>query len=371
MTGSGWHGIQIYYYDDAKDDLLLDAVRPVLADAVAAGADRAFVTRHWLRGPHLRLAFRVPATAFDGVIRAPATRRIGAHLRDRPSRSALTEQRLAPVHRELAARERESGPVTPWYPDNSIRFDRPDRRLDVLGSAEAAEMLEEFHHRSGDQLFAALEAVRAGTSRLGVALDLMLATAHALWPDIRRGFVSFRSHAEGFIVQADDPAARRRFCEERYRAHRDEMRRRLHHVLGTVDGDGDGGDGGDRAVPFVREWVALLRTFADRARPLIADGRIRLDAAPADDPERARSWSASELAASPFHARLQGSGTMAALQADTGFLRFRLALNYLYLYLNRLGVRPFERFLLCHLAARAVEERFGVSADDLVGGWAS
>jgi hypothetical protein len=42
-------------------------------------------------------------------------------------------------------------------------------------------------------------------------------------------------------------------------------------------------------------------------------------------------------------------------------------LNYTYLHMTRLGITPTERFLLCHLAANAVEECYGVSAFELVG----
>jgi hypothetical protein len=51
---------------------------------------------------------------------------------------------------------------------------------------------------------------------------------------------------------------------------------------------------------------------------------------------------------------------------DPRFLRYRLMLNYTYLHLTRLGVPGLHRYLLCHLAANAVEEVYGVSALDLV-----
>jgi len=44
------------------------------------------------------------------------------------------------------------------------------------------------------------------------------------------------------------------------------------------------------------------------------------------------------------------------------FLRYRVVLNWTYLHLTRLGLSPRRRFLLCHLAAETIEERYGVSA---------
>ena len=54
----------------------------------------------------------------------------------------------------------------------------------------------------------------------------------------------------------------------------------------------------------------------------------------------------------------------------------RVALNLLYLHLARIGVRPVDRFLYCHVVADAVERARGVDAvamvaagaTDLVGG---
>jgi hypothetical protein len=43
-------------------------------------------------------------------------------------------------------------------------------------------------------------------------------------------------------------------------------------------------------------------------------------------------------------------------------------LNLTYLMLTRLGISPAERFLLCHLAANAVEDQYGVSAIDSASG---
>src|SRR5262249_1734713 len=60
-----WHSTQIHYYDDDKDGLLLDAVRPLIDD-VAADVERVFFVRHWLRGPHVRLC----VLAGDDVFRA-------------------------------------------------------------------------------------------------------------------------------------------------------------------------------------------------------------------------------------------------------------------------------------------------------------
>jgi hypothetical protein len=60
------------------------------------------------------------------------------------------------------------------------------------------------------------------------------------------------------------------------------------------------------------------------------------------------------------------SGYQRQVLARPDFLRYRVLLNHTYLHVTRLGLTPVERFRVCHLAARAVEETYGVSAVDLM-----
>jgi Lantibiotic biosynthesis dehydratase C-term len=356
---NAWHGIQVYFYAEDKDDLILDCVQP-LFDQVAGAAEirRMLFTRHWLRGPHLRLCFLAPERDFHEVIRPATDQAVTAYLADHPSTAEIDEQQLLTVHRSLAAQEQEQGPLVPLHPDNSLQYAPYDRRVPILGSVAAAELLEDFYHETNLATFAMLRHVRAGHSRLTLALDLMLATAHAMWPGIDRGFISYRSHAEGFIVRAADPTARRAFCVAQYRSQAPALKERLVAVLDCLDGGRDG-------VPFITEWVALLGRFRTIAEPLISSGELSFAAAVPRDGQQ--EWDPGMLEHSTFHRLLQGEqGRMQSLQRDPGFLAFRCALNYLYLHLNRIGIRPVERFLLCHLIADTVESHYGISANDFV-----
>ncbi|RZQ63941.1 thiopeptide maturation pyridine synthase [Amycolatopsis suaedae] len=352
-----WQGIQVYYYEENKDGLILDCVRP-LFDRLAPRVEQLFFTRHWLRGPHLRLSFHADEALRAGLIVPETERAVTRYLAEHPSTAEFDERELLATHRAVAVQEQEPGPLEPLHPDNSLRYAPHDRRIQVLGSTAAAELLEGFYTATNAMVFAALERVRAGESRLTLALDLMMATAHAMWPGIDRGFISYRSHAEGFIVRAADPAARRASCDEMYRSQAAALRERLVAVLDTLDNGTD-------SVPFVTDWVTVLRGFRERAEPLIASGDLTFAAAERGYAQR--DWDPAMLEHSTFHRLLQGDGgRMEQLQRDPAFLGFRFALNYLYLHLNRIGIRPVERFLLCHLIAGAVEDHYRISANDFV-----
>jgi hypothetical protein len=349
---TGWRNVQIYYYDDKwRDDLILDCVRPLLASLAPRPS---FFLRHWLRGPHLRLRFHTTADDFDRVVVPALADQVGGWLAAHPSTVCLDETALLATHESLAKREREPGPLSPLYPDNSIQYLPCDRRIEALGSEAAAALLEDFYLDTTEVTFAMIERVRGGTSRMNLALDLMWATAHSAGT-IESGYVSYRAHAEARIMSAPDPAALRSFLEQQYRVRAPALLERLQRVLDTVDGTG-----GD--VPFVREWVQAVRRLYKRAQSQITDGVITLSV-----PEPGRWFNDEMIEHSAFHRALASNPAhLEMMRTSMRFHTWRVIVNCCYLHLTRLGIRPFERSLLGFLLSETVEERFGVSAVELV-----
>jgi hypothetical protein len=338
---SQWHTACAYYYaEPGKDDLILDAVRPLFGELVAP----AYFLRHWRRGPHLRLnVLATPRTWRDTVLPAIESA-IGGFTARRPSTSTVDPMSLLANHRGLAEAEREPGPVWPWRPDNSVHEEPYDSRAEVLGGAEAAAVVADFYLSANRAAFGALDAVRAGAGRLWTAFDLMLATAHTFAAGgVRSGYVSFRAHAEVFL--AGDPAREplRAAWDEHYAGAAPFLRDRL---ASAVDGA--------PSAP-VRDWLAAVRAVSERGFTLVDAGGMRMDRAPSgrEAPPGVTPFLRELITNQDFHHRLMPSAA---------FGRYRLLLNLLYLQLTRLGVRPVERFLLCHLIANTVEESYGLDA---------
>ncbi|WP_018566130.1 lantibiotic dehydratase C-terminal domain-containing protein [Streptomyces sp. PsTaAH-124] len=388
-----WRAAHVAYFGDDTDQLILRAVRPVIERCAAHGA-AAHVLRHWRRGPHLRLVVRATPAVFAEVVEPAVRELIGGHLRAHPSTApAPDEDALLPLHRRLAEAERETGPLTPFSPDNSITWEAHDRRIDVLGCPVGADELALFYERTNDLLFEHLEAVAAGLPRETLALRLMLATAHTLCrhpqdPSIRRGFVSFRSHAEGYLSTAG-PRARQGF-EQRYAANRAVLTAQVRAVVAAFDPVPPGpvptgpvppgpglpstdvpasGTSGAAALAepggaaTLHRWVAAIDPLGSRWTALYEAGEIP----EAEIPDDEENGIGGLLSASPLHRAISGSATYKRMMyRDPRFLRYRLMLNYTYLHLSRLGLPGLSRYLLCHLAADAVEEVYGVSALQLV-----
>ena len=359
METPTWRAVHVYYYDEDKDGLLLDAVRPLLR-RIAGHVESAYFVRHWRYGPHVRIPIRATPSAFRSVVEPAVADLVGGYLARHPSTASLPpEHVLLPMHERLAELELESGPLRPLAPDNSITFTEHDRRLHTLDGDVGSDLLAEFHAATNELAFAMLEEIRGGRTREFVGLSLMLALAHSFGGEagIARGFVSFRSHSEAFLHGSSDPDGIRTRFDQQYRANAGALTALVRSVLDTVDGRAD-------AVPFANEWVAALRPFWIRSEPLVLSGQLTLTSVTPGDND---GTTAGKLDNSPMHRLMFGSDRFRRLVFDDpNFTRYRLVLNYTYLHLARLGIMGYARFRLCHLAANAVEDALGVSAQQIV-----
>lgn len=354
MTAS--RRLRIAYHDPDPAPLLREGVRPLLEQLAAEGLP-AFWTRHWRRGPHLRIVVDADDAAWERAVRPAVERHIRPALAARPSTTVLDPEPLRETYRRLAEREREHGPLEPQQPDNTVEEEPHDPRLHVLGTYDAVELFEGFQQRTGDA--ALTVAVGEGPALSTHVVDLMLIMAQRVGGYLERGFVSYRSHAEAHIMASPDPRAVRSLFDERSTRLRDPLVRRVRaHAEGSAS----------HVDPLTASVGRELVRAADDARPLLADGRLDLDGPiAADGGGEGGGATVEQTRHSAFHRTLRASGDFEqVLREAPWFLRYRVALNLLYLHLARIGIRPVDRFLYCHVVADAVEQACGVDAVAMV-----
>ncbi|WP_406112674.1 thiopeptide maturation pyridine synthase [Streptomyces sp. NBC_01014] len=351
-----WHSIHVHHHaENAEPALVLHAVRPAF-DAVRTWVDGAWFGRHWLRGPHLRLNFLTPGELWAARVRPTVISVIGEYLDAHPSTARSDESALAPVHARLAELEMETGPRHPWVADNTVLEQPYDHRLPVLGSMRASDLLAGFLSDTNELAFRMYDHVDRGGALPLLALDLMWTTVSvaaipfdAGGAPIERGFMSLRSHADAFLSRTQDPAGYRAAFDERYLRQADALSERLRAVESALAGNGT-------ELPFVLDWAEAVRRHQRTAHPLLASGEVSMGGA-------ALAPRMPTQQVSEFHQLLQTDhGHEDFIRADHWFASFRLVVNYLYIHLNRLGLKPVDRGLLCHLAANTVETVHGVSA---------
>jgi hypothetical protein len=187
----------------------------------------------------------------------------------------------------------------------------------------------------------------------------MFATAEVACPPITKGFLSYRSHAEGFLANSRDPAGMRARFDDRYDSAREALAERLHAVLAAVGGTGE-------RLPYVPVWADLVRRYQARAEELMEAGRLWLPDFVALDPDAPRPPGYTKV--SEFHQAMNANeDVIRELREGRWFAVYRVLLNYQYLLFSRLGLRPVDRFMLCHLAARTVEDAYDISLDRVMG----
>jgi len=361
MSDIPWRSIQVRYYDEDKDGLILDCVQP-LFQRLAGVVGEPYFVRHWRQGPHLRLNLRSTPEAWENEVLPAATEALARYLRGRPSTTHLDEDALAEPHRQLAIREGEIGPLQPWYPDNSIQTEPYDDRRHILGGRRLIDLFGAAYSESTRMAFATMERIRSGQLGLfQVALDLMVAFAHISIPPVTRGYMSFRSHADAFASCCEDRDGLRTAFDGTYQQHARQLRAMVVAQVEAVDES--------RTAPHVRDWIAFVHRQKDIAGPLLARGEIDLDAAPHHPELR-------QLHQVDFHQVLLSTDRhRKEIMESVWYRAHRLTINMLYAHLARLGLTPIQRYLFCHLIACAVEEEYGVSplekAREFVRGHAS
>ncbi|GAA3346694.1 hypothetical protein GCM10020358_58660 [Amorphoplanes nipponensis] len=346
-----WHSIHVAYHDESLDDLVVDGVWPLFT-ALGPDVPARYLVRHWRRGPHLRLNLRTGGADLPAAVRSATWRIVGGYLADHPSTRVLDSGRFRELHRRLARLENDPGPTEPWYDNNTLRAAPYEPGLGGVWT--------DFHVATAELTFRMTDQVRRARGRLSLAYDLLIATAHRLsGRSLVEGFPSFRSHAEGFLTGFPEGPGMRARWDDHFARHADQLVDRARSVVAALDGGGPG-------VALVDEWTRVLAEVQQRARRDIEAGRLSLD-----DPEPGRYDPGLRPLpdVSAFHRTLMADDrSWADMRAATWFQAYRFALNCLYLQLTKLGVTPVERFMLCHLAADAVEAGYGVTALEVLRG---
>ncbi|MFC5666097.1 thiopeptide maturation pyridine synthase [Kitasatospora misakiensis] len=356
-TETLWRTVNVFHHDGDRTDLLLDAVRPFIAE-VAPAARRVYYQPHWRRGPHVRIPIEASPEVFEEVVAPAVAGVLEPYLRARPSTVLLDERASYAEHVRLAEQECERGPLTPWAPNNTVETETYDRRQYVLGGPAAADLLADYYVDTTGLVFDILDWIRDGGSKMALGVDLFIAAAHRFLPPVTYGYMSYRGHADAFLAKSPD-GLRTRF-DQVYEANAETFRRRLVEITGAADYHD--------VVPFSDLLDTLLR-YRNQADGLIGTGELALDTDPNGDPEAwGSTWSAwSDRSA--FHQVLGGHRAAAdQLGGWSTFKRYRVVLNWMYLNMYRLGIGELERNLICHVVSRAVEDVHGVTAMDRIEG---
>jgi len=351
-----WQRIHVYYYDSNKDTLLLDCIQPLFATLHQHGwTERAYFTRHWSGGSHLRLHLYAEDERFQREIAPYVKQEVEAYLQYAPSRYTFSETEARKQFERRARMASYTSPVyEPLRPDNSVEVNCYDEAAmaKTIGSEGAAHLLEDYYTETNPLAFSLLAQTRNNyTARLNRCFDLLLAIA-ATSPHLplSRAYMSYRSHAEAYIIcepLIEEPRVRRQRLDAAYQQRRSAIGQRTLRLLRQIQQ-------GDESLPdCLASFIEVHRRYSERAYHGAVDGTIRLKTSEEVMEEEDRSLPLEESA---FHmAARQNSRVMAATNEPL-LIGHRVNLNFLYLQLNRMGMLNEDRYILDYYIASIVEE---------------
>ncbi|WP_181454523.1 lantibiotic dehydratase C-terminal domain-containing protein [Paenibacillus dendritiformis] len=353
-----WRSARLYYYERDRKRLIIDGLDSIVREWKRQDWLKKFYFEpHWLQGPHIRVHF---------VLSEPERieqwmERMRQLLRDYPSEGMIDVEQYRVVQQSLAWWEAVRVDQDKLYPDNFVELFDDEPNVQMFGGEEAVQLGRAFLAESYDTTIRLMSAIRNQEVTLyNAGMKLMCCKAYVLDPSLVYSHISYRSHAEAFLAKSQgkySPFFQREYTKQK---------QLLHSIIQQTVADLEQGS----AEPWLREYFALFERYTGQIREKLSDGSIRL---PTSDKARLlyKNIRGHDLPDwgevtdnSEFHAILMNEQWQNHMKADIDFLTLRVLVNFLYVILLQLGLKPIERYLLCWFLAKSVEELRGIDTID-------
>ncbi|WP_370947185.1 hypothetical protein AB5J62_06415 [Amycolatopsis sp. cg5] len=313
-----------YYHHPVKAPLLREAVLPIAADLTSAGLG-VHLERHWLHGPHVRIAIRGEGAESQA---AEAAVRLCEYLSVRPSSADIDTATLLAEAAAAGPAELIEPPYEPIQPDNTVRL-APARILPTLG-LDGAGIRTELLRLGVPAVRAACEFLGdhgdSAASRLQVAMVALTAHAARYPAGLTAGYHSYLSHLEDFLANDDPDGRLAAQFEAQWVRHREQVLALVERVAGGEE-----------------TWTA----WSEKAWQHV-ESRLEAGADLSGGAGRRRETF------SEYHQLMHQADPEGAMRVRPDILTYRWCTNMLYQLLLLCDLRPLERYLAAYLVTRAV-----------------
>ncbi|HJT55951.1 MAG TPA: lantibiotic dehydratase C-terminal domain-containing protein [Ktedonobacteraceae bacterium] len=350
-----WQSIHIYYYDANKDNLLLNCVRPLFLTLRERGwVERLYFIRHWRGGSHVRLQLYADASLFQEKIVPYVRGEVEAYFQQVPSTASFSEEeaRRQYERRKLQIAKHQYRELRP---NNSLEVAPYEDLSATVGSEGVARLLEHYYEETGDLAFNLIEQTRNNyTARLNVCFDQLVAVvATSPFLSLDRAYMSYRSHAEGYIAGEsliEEPGRRRQRLEQAYRERHDSVNKRVRHLLTLIT------KAPERLPSELKSIIEIHRRYGEQAFHGAQEGVMRLKT----HEDAAEDRKKMKVEESAYLAAVFNNPAVLAYSNDPVVVAHRIELNFLYLHLHRIGMLNEDRYILDYYIANAIEELLGI-----------
>lgn len=324
-----WKWTRVYYFEDCKDQLILDAVWPAIQQ-ISAGGGTGFFQRKGEGGPNILVGFR--GADANGMAAARST--INNYLVQNPSRRHFSPLEYDRLTQTMLDWEKQGGNI-PLQPNNTL-LDCPAPQSTLLRPGKLQEAIRRFLCRSAELVVEWLTLVWNGKFRReDLALQAMIALAWVANPTNLRSCVSYGSHAWGFMRKAGPNHKIGEAFARAYESSRGELARSL--VQRTVEDLAQGHD----YIPGLKKWTSLVRDMLTESYHRLIDGQYQ-------------TFSVSQFDYPEDYRKL-----LSMLDDSPALRSWQVTVNAVYQALNQLGISSLQRFYSCYLLYRAADDLYG------------
>lgn len=224
---------------------------------------------------------------------------------------------------------------------DSVEFYDLEEKFGKLGN----EILADFYKQTNNFAIQLIEQTKDSyEDKLMLAIDTLLVSANWNYDTIKRGYISFASHSNGFFTRWKDMDNVRGVFEIKYTKVKDYIQSRIKELI-------VGGNVNESMKAFIDIMISLKKV----AKEEINNGNLKFAEMEKDGPV----VNSDILYRSEFHNAINNNPRFFQyMNEDINFLSSRVFTIFTYLFLQKIGLKNIDRYLLAYYIYRSVEDYY-------------
>ncbi|MFC2950000.1 lantibiotic dehydratase C-terminal domain-containing protein [Virgibacillus sediminis] len=333
--------LNIYIHDSKQhNQFIVQQIQPLQEELSRNKKLKNFVLRHWRKGPHIQWHIQIDKEfTMDHLlwIKGKLQENIGQY----SSVNQLTQAELKKQYLMLKDFEMEVEDLFPIEQDATIKLEDSSLRTDIWGET-GVESIKEYYVKSNKLIMEMLnEPVSAKYKN---TICMMIAAIHAIGKP-NETQLSFRSHAEAFLNRFDKEDEIRSHFEKIYNKNKGNIEVLVNELI--------------EKEKYFNEWLNIYKDTIKDNEPLIESRQLLLpEAETYMKIVQENQWNPGyEGRISEFHGHLNSLPKYGKIKQTMNFQIKRLILNFLYLTIAQIGIKPVDKFSMCYSISRFYEEK--------------
>lgn len=344
---SKWLNFHIHYSN--LDRLILECVQPLM-QSVKEEYERSFWERHFAGGRNLMLRV-LPKSRKKKKLREKISQAVEDFIAVNPSKD---QDNYDPEMMRLLLLSESEDPdkYDLSYRNNTIIEAPYDRKKSKFVSEDAV-LLQEYFYADISPLI--VSVLGSGADRMTEILKLYFLHALMLKGNYPEGCISFKSHWEGFLMgcKKHEMNAFLENIDAFFVKKREEIYSLMLFVKDRYDKKDFSSD------PNLNLWFTIESKYLALAEEWLESGKKICMSWDEEDIDRKKELAPETSEYSDFLTKMyENRDFMLSMVNDMRFNRNRVMTNLLYLVVTAVGLPALNKFLLCFLSHKAVEEYY-------------